>query len=242
MPEMRVSAAYQPAGDQPQAIEKLVAGLRRGERTRRCSAPPAPARPSPLANVIEQISNPTLVLAHNKTLAAQLYKEFREFFPHNAVQYFVCYYDYYQPEAYIPGLGHSTSRRTRSINEDIDRLRLAATVAPVRAPRRRHRRLGLVHLRPGLARRLQASMMVCLGWARSTDRDDAPAQAGRHPVRSATTSLSSRGTFRVRGDVIELLPAYAETAYRIELFGDEVESISHFNPLTGEVLRPAGRR
>ncbi len=195
-----------------------------------------------MARVVERVQKPTLVIAHNKTLAAQLCNEFREYFPHNAVEYFVSYYDYYQPEAYLPA-SDTYIEKDSSINDDIDRLRHAATAALFSRKDVADRRLGVVHLRHGLAR--HATSGWCCSWPPA--RSIPARRSSRSWSRSSTPRndvLLGRGKFRVRGDVIEVQPANMETAYRISLFGDEVESIVHFDPLTGEMpgpARPPGR-
>ena len=193
-----------------------------------------------MANVIARAQKPTLVIAHNKTLAAQLCNEFREFLPDNAVEYFVSYYDYYQPEAYLPART-CTSRRTR---RSTTRSTACATPRPrpAHAPRRGHRRQRVLHLRPGLARGLPATAWCCC----RTGDDDRPrrgaAQAGGHPVRSATTSSPARGKFRVRGDSLEIWPADEDNAVRVELWGDEVEQIVTLRPAHRRGARPAAAR
>ena len=187
-----------------------------------------------MAHVIARLDKPTLVISHNKTLAAQLYEEFKELFPDNAVEYFVSYYDYYQPEAYIPQRDIYIEKDA-SRNDDLDRLRLSATDQPVQPARRGHRRQRLVHLRAGLARRSTRRWSSPSAWAtRSTatscSRSFVDLQYDRNDVDF------KRGTFRVRGDMVEIYPAYEEFGYRVEFFGDEVDAIHLINPLTGEVL------
>ena len=180
------------------------------------------------------MNRPALVLAHNKTLAAQLYQEFKAFFPENAVEYFVSYYDYYQPEAYVPQ-SDTYIEKESTINDEIDRMRLSRHPQPLRAARRGDRGLRVLHLRPGLAGGLLRHAAV-----RAAGGDPGPRRSccpsWWTPATTATTSTSRRGTFRVRGDVIEIVPAYEETGIRIELFGDEVEPIASFDPLTGKTL------
>ena len=189
-----------------------------------------------MANVMAQVNRPTLILAPNKTLAAQLYGEFKEFFPDNAVEYFVTYYDYYQPEAYIPQ-SDTYIEKDSSINEAIDKMRHAATRSLFDPARRDHRGLGLLHLRPGLARGLPraCSSISKQGWRRT---------AGRRSCAKLVEMLYERndidfhrGTFRVRGDVVEIFPAYEEDrAIRIEFFGDAVEAIREIDPLRGKTI------
>ena len=233
MPEMRVSAAYQPTGDQPRAIGELKQCITRGDRFQTLLGATGTGKTHTVARVVEQVQKPTLVIAHNKTLAAQLCNEFREYFPHNAVEYFVSYYDYYQPEAYLP-TSDTYIEKDSSINDDIDRLRHAATAA-------------LFTRRDVLI----VASVSCIYGMGSPDRYEQMvlflAVGDEHPRERMLQKLVSiqysrndvvlgRGKFRVRGDVIEVQPANMETAYRISLFGDEVESISHFDPISGEVL------
>jgi excinuclease ABC subunit B len=233
MAELRTTSAYQPTGDQPQAIEKLAESILAGEQFQTLVGATGTGKTATMAWTIEKIQRPALVIAHNKTLAAQLCNEFREFFPHNAVEYFVSYYDYYQPEAYVPQADLYIEKDS-SRNDDIARLRLAATsslftrrdvvvVASVSciyglgSPEEWRERMiyvevGAEHDRDLLLRKLIDSQYV---------RND---------------TMLGRGRFRVKGDVVEVQPANQETAYRISFFGDEVEGMTHFDPLTGEVL------
>ena len=185
-----------------------------------------------MASVIEKIQRPTLVLAHNKTLAAQLYAEFREFFPDNAVEYFVSYFDYYQPEAYLPR-SDTYIEKDSSRNDEIDKL-ARGDARPLRAPRRHHRGLGLVHLRPRRAGRLRRHRPQAAGGGQY--RRDAVL---RHLVDlqyQRNDAQLTRARFRVRGDTLELQPASEERVIRVEFFGDEVERITELDPLTGELL------
>jgi len=233
MAEFRLVTPFQPTGDQPQAIEKLVEGLRRGYRHQTLLGATGTGKTFTMANVIAAVQRPTLVLAPNKTLAAQLYAEFREFFPHNAVEYFVSYYDYYQPEAYVPQTDTYIEKETE-INDEIDRLRLAATRA--------------VRTRRDVIIVASVSCIYGIGSPEEWDKSILALRRGqtvrrdkilRHLVdlqydRNDVTLV--RGTFRARGDIIEVFPAYEEFAVRIELFGDEVDRIVEFDPLTGEIL------
>ncbi|MCX7624140.1 MAG: excinuclease ABC subunit UvrB [Thermomicrobium sp.] len=233
MAEFRLVTPFQPTGDQPQAIAKLVEGLQRGYRHQTLLGATGTGKTFTMANVIAAVQRPTLVLAPNKTLAAQLYAEFREFFPHNAVEYFVSYYDYYQPEAYIPQTDTYIEKETQ-INDEIDRLRLAATRA--------------VRTRRDVIIVASVSCIYGIGSPEEWDKSILAIRRGqtvrrdkilRHLVdlqydRNDVTLV--RGTFRARGDVIEVFPAYEEFAVRIELFGDEVDRIVEFDPLTGEIL------
>jgi excinuclease ABC subunit B len=224
---------FQPTGDQPQAIEQLVEGLQRGYRHQTLLGATGTGKTFTMACVIARWQRPTLVLAPNKTLAAQLYSEFREFFPRNAVEYFVSYYDYYQPEAYIPQTDTYIEKETE-INDEIDRLRLAATRA--------------VRTRRDVIIVASVSCIYGIGSPEEWDKSILALRRGqvvrrdkilRHLVdlqydRNDMTLV--RGTFRARGDLIEVFPAYEEFAVRIELWGDEVERIIEFDPLTGEIL------
>jgi len=230
MTEFRLEADYQPAGDQPKAIEALVQGVRENKQNQVLLGVTGSGKTFTMANVIAQLNRPTLVLSHNKTLAAQLYGEFREFFPHNAITYFVSYYDYYQPEAYIPQRDIYIEKDA-SINEEIDRLRLLATSALV--SRRDVIVVASVSCIYGLGSpKDYLEMMVPLQVGHEIDRDDLLLSLVNIQYERNDLELA-RGKFRVRGDVIEVWPAYEEFAYRIELWGDEVEKLSMIDPLTG---------
>ncbi len=233
MPPLKTSADYAPTGDQPRAIEELSAGLLAGERYQTLLGATGTGKTATMAWIIEEVQKPALIIAHNKTLAAQLCNEFREFFPHNAVEYFVSYYDYYQPEAYVPQADLYIEKDS-SQNDDIARLRLAATsalftrrdvivVASVSCiyglgspeewrDRMTYLEVGSEHDRDLVLRKLIDSQYV---------RNDA---------------VLGRGRFRVKGDVVEVQPANQETAYRVSFFGDEVEQITHFDPISGEIF------
>jgi excinuclease ABC subunit B len=225
---------FQPAGDQPQAIEALVGGLRAGRRDQVLMGVTGSGKTFTMANVIQAVQRPALVLSHNKTLAAQLYAEFKEFFPHNAVHYFVSYYDYYQPEAYIPQRDIYIEKDA-SINQEIDRLRLASTSALV--SRRDVIVVASVSCIYGLGSPDDyKAMMVGLARGMVVDRDAVLAklvdvQYERNDVEFA------RGKFRVRGDCVEVWPSYEEFALRIEFWGDEVEQLSIIHPASGETVR-----
>ncbi|HVJ85044.1 MAG TPA: excinuclease ABC subunit UvrB [Caulifigura sp.] len=229
MPQFQLSSQFAPAGDQPQAIEALVRGLQEGKRDQVLLGATGTGKTFTMANIINQVQRPALVLAHNKTLAAQLYGEFRDFFPNNAVSYFVSYYDYYQPEAYIPQRDIYIEKDA-SINEEIDRLRLLATSALV--SRRDVIVVASVSCIYGLGSpKDYLEMMVPVTVGQSIDRDEMlrkliDIQYERNDFEP------SRGKFRVRGDVIEVWPAYEEFAYRIELWGDEVDKLSIIDPVT----------
>ena len=232
MPDLRVTAAYKPTGDQPRAIAELTASLQAGNRFQTLLGATGTGKTATMAWVIEQLQRPALVIAHNKTLAAQLCNEFREFFPDNAVEYFVSYYDYYQPEAYVPQADLYIEKDS-SRNDDIDRLRHAATSNLL--SRRDVVIVASVSCIYGLGSPEEyEKRVVILSVGEEHDRDAVLRRLiDTQYVRNDT--LLGRGRFRVKGDVIEVQPASAETAYRISLFGDEVEQITHFDPLTGEV-------
>jgi excinuclease ABC subunit B len=231
--EFSLQAPFQPAGDQPKAIAELMAGLDRNDRFQALLGVTGSGKTMTMANVIAQYGKPTLVLSHNKTLAAQLYGEIKSFFPQNAVEYFISYYDYYQPEAYVPTTD-TYIEKDASINEDIDRLRLRATsslmersdviiVATVSA---------IYGLGDPVSYREQ---MVTITAGSRINRDDllrslVKIQYNRNDV------AFERGTFRVRGDTVEIFPAYEEQGVRVELWGDEVERVSKINVLTGETI------
>jgi excinuclease ABC subunit B len=233
MPRFQLVSDFRPTGDQPTAIQQLIEGLNQGDRFQTLLGATGTGKTFTVAHIVEKTQRPTLVLVHNKTLAAQLYAEFKELFPHNAVEYFVSYYDYYQPEAYVPR--HDLYiEKDASINDEIDRLRLAATSA-------------LLSRKDVL---IVASVSAIYGMGN-------PEDYGRFVVRLARGETRRRdlilrhlvhihyerndfelrlGRFRVRGDTLEIMPAYADLAYRIEFFGDEIERITEIDPLTGEVL------
>jgi excinuclease ABC subunit B len=225
---------FSPAGDQPQAIEALVKGLREGRKHQVLMGVTGSGKTFTMANVIQQIQKPTLVISHNKTLAAQLYAEFREFFPHNAVHYFVSYYDYYQPEAYIPQRDIYIEKDA-SINADIDRLRLAATSALV--SRRDVIIVASVSCIYGLGSPEDyRDMMVALKRGERIDRDELLSKLVDIQYERNDVAFE-RTRFRVRGDCVELWPSYEEYAVRIELWGDEVEALALINPASGQVIR-----
>jgi excinuclease ABC subunit B len=232
--DFKLVAPYQPLGDQPRAIRELTEGVTRGDRYQTLLGVTGSGKTFTMANVIQAAKRPTLVISHNKTLAAQLYAEFRSFFPENAVGYFVSYYDYYQPEAYVP---HSNTyiEKDASVNDDIDRLRLAATSALFE--RRDVIVVASVSCIYGLGSPedfRREMLMVSVG--EKVARETILAQLV-HNLYTRNDVELTRGTFRARGDVVEVHPAYEETAIRIELFGDDVERISVFDPLTGKTLK-----
>jgi excinuclease ABC subunit B len=229
----KLNPAYSPTADQPQAIESLAAGLDAGERVETLLGATGTGKTFTMAGVIERVQRPALVIAHNKTLAAQLCNEFREFFPENAVEYFVSYYDYYQPEAYVPAQDLYIEKDS-SINDEIDRLRHAATASLL--ARRDVVIVASVSCIYGIGSpELYKRQMQLFQVGKWIERDDLFRKlVGMQYGRNDT--VLSRGTFSVKGEVMEIWPAYAETSYRIQLFGDEVEGIQHFDPLTGEIL------
>ncbi len=233
MPPFRFSGAFSPTGDQPHAIAEIVDGVSGGERFVTLLGATGTGKTATMAFAVEKLQRPTLVIAHNKTLAAQLCNEFREFFPDNAVEYFVSYYDYYQPEAYLPQ-SDTYIEKDAVVNDDIDRLRHAATsslltrkdvliVASVSciyglgSPDEYQEQLAILRVGEETGREFLLRKLVDIQYRRND-------------------VVLGRGTFRARGDVIELQPAYMETAFRVSLFGDEVEAITHFDPITGEIL------
>lgn len=232
--EFTVKSAYQPAGDQPEAIKKLVDGLHAGLAAQTLLGVTGSGKTFTIANVISQVQRPTIVLAHNKTLAAQLYGEFREFFPDNAVEYFVSYYDYYQPEAYVPS-SDTFIEKDASINQHIEQMRLSATKALME--RKDVIVVATVSAIYGLGDP-ESYLKMVLHLVRG-DRVDQRAVLRRlaELQYSRNDSVFQRATYRVRGDVIDIYPADSDNeAVRVELFDDEVENISLFDPLTGEVF------
>ena len=231
MAKFEVISDYKPAGDQPQAIEKLARGIEDGLRAQVLLGVTGSGKTYTMAKVIEAVQRPTLVLAHNKTLAAQLCEEFKEFFPNNAVEYFVSYYDYYQPEAYIP---HTDTyiEKDASTNEEIDRLRLSATCALLE--RRDVIVVSSVSCIYGLGEPEDfAKMMISLRPGMVLDRGELLRRLVE--IRYERNDVAfARNMFRVRGDTVEIYPAYwKDTAIRVEFFGDEIDRISHINPVTG---------
>ena len=235
MPDFKVVSEYEPAGDQPQAIDKLAQGIENGLRAQVLKGVTGSGKTYTMAKVIERVNRPTLVLAHNKTLAAQLCEEFREFFPHNAVEYFVSYYDYYQPEAYIP---HTDTyiAKDAATNDEIDRLRLSATCALLE--RRDVIVVSSVSCIYGLGEPDDfANLVVSLRVGAEWDRDELLRRLVE--IRYERNDIAfERNMFRVRGDTVEIYPAYyRDHAIRVEFFGDEIDRISDFNPVTGSVNR-----
>ena len=228
-----LKAPYKPTGDQPQAIEQLVKGFKEGNQCQTLLGVTGSGKTFTMANVIQQLQKPTLVIAHNKTLAAQLYGEFKEMFPDNAVEYFVSYYDYYQPEAYVPS-SDTYIAKDSSVNEEIDKLRLSATAALIE--RRDVIVIASVSCIYGLGEPENfEQMMVSLRPGMEKDRDEVLRQL--IDIQYDRNDMDfKRGTFRVRGDTVEIVPAdRGDTAIRVEFFGDEIDRISEIDMLTGEV-------
>ena len=233
MEKFKLVAPYAPTGDQPEAIRQLVAGIQRGDKEQTLLGVTGSGKTFTMANVIAQVNKPTLVLAHNKTLAAQLCSEFREFFPENAVEYFVSYYDYYQPEAYIPSTD-TYIEKDSAINDEIDRLRHSATSAL--SERRDVIIVASVSCIYTLGDPIDyRSMVISLRQGMQKERDELLHKLVELQYERNDISLT-RNKFRVRGDVVEVYPAYSEnTLFRIEFFGDEIDRISEIHALTGEV-------
>jgi excinuclease ABC subunit B len=233
MPEFQLVSDFKMTGDQPQAVQKLVDGVREGVAQQTLLGVTGSGKTFTMANIIQEVQRPTLVLAHNKTLAAQLASEFKEFFPHNAVEYFVSYYDYYQPEAYVPQ-SDTYVEKDSSVNEELDKLRLAATTS-------------LLTRRDVL---IVASVSCIYGLGDPSDYFNLVAKLSVGEIRDRSRLLRqlvdmqyerndydlARGKFRVRGDTLEIVPAYEDLAVRIQFFGDEIEKIIEIDPLTGELL------
>src|SRR5436309_10930805 len=233
MRRLQLDATYAPTADQPQAIASLAQGIEAGERAMTLLGATGTGKTMTMAATIEAVQRPSLIIAHNKTLAAQLCNEFRTYFPRNSVEYFVSYYDYYQPEAYVPSKDLYIEKDS-SINEEIDRLRHAATAG--------------LFARRDVIIVASASCIFGIGSPETydenmqllrkgdyLDRDELLRKLVRMQYTRNDTALG-RGTFRVRGETLEVFPAYAETAFRATLFGDEVERLQHFDPLTGELI------
>ena len=233
MPDFKLTSKYQPAGDQPKAIASLIDGLNRGDREQTLLGVTGSGKTFTMANIVQELQRPTLVLSHNKTLAAQLYGEFKTFFPDNAVQYFVSYYDYYQPEAYIPR-SDTFIEKDSAINEEIDRLRHAATMSLL--TRRDVLIVASVSCIYGLGNVSDYTAMTVEVKVGETKRRDKLLRQLTDIQYQRNDLDFSRGKFRVRGDSVEIYPIGEETAYRLEFFGDELERIRQIDPLTGEQL------
>ncbi|MEO1288691.1 MAG: excinuclease ABC subunit UvrB, partial [Chloroflexota bacterium] len=233
MPKLNLVSDFAPTGDQPQAIEKLVANLENEAKYQTLLGATGTGKTFTISQVIQATQRPTLVLAHNKTLAAQLYAEFKEMFPNNAVEYFVSYYDYYQPEAYVPRMDLFIEKSTQ-INDQIERLRLSTSAS--------------LFTRRDVIIVASVSCIYGLGDPQSWQNASVPLAVGEEKRRdkilrdlvriqyNRNDQVLKRGAFRVRGDTLELIPGYSETAYRVAMFGDEIERITEFDPLTGEIL------
>ena len=236
--DFRLVSGFEPKGDQPRAIEELVAGLNRGDPYQVLLGVTGSGKTFTIAKVVETVNRPSLVMAHNKTLAAQLYQEFKGFFPDNAVEYFVSYYDYYQPEAYVPTTDTYIEKEA-TINDEIDRMRLSATRSLFE--RRDVLIVASVSCIYGLGSpEAYYGMLLIVEEGETVDRSKILRKLVEIQYERNDYDLK-RGTFRVRGDVVEIIPAYEDAGVRIELFGDEVESISQIDPLTGKVLGPLKR-
>lgn len=230
--EFKLTSDYQPTGDQPQAIKQLVAGLQAGDAAQVLLGVTGSGKTFTIANVIQQTQRPTLVLSHNKTLAAQLYGEFKQFFPENSVEYFISYYDYYQPEAFIPSSG-TYIEKDLSINEEIEKLRLSATSS-------------LLSGRRDVIVVASVSCIYGIGNPEEFSKNILRLQEGDRIPRnqllfklvdilySRTQQELTRGTFRVKGDTVDVFVAYADFGYRIIFWGDEIESIQRIEPDTGK--------
>src|SRR5580704_3448215 len=233
MPKFELDATYSPTADQPEAIARLAESVEGGERFLTLLGATGTGKTMTMAGIVERVQKPALVIAHNKTLAAQLCNEFRTYFPRNAVEYFVSYYDYYQPEAYVPSKDLYIEKDS-AINQEIDRLRHSATAALF--ARRDVLIVASVSCIYGLGSpEVYDDNLQTLHKGEFIDRDGLLRKLVSIQYTRNDTALG-RGTFRVRGETLEVFPAYAETAYRVVLFGDEVEHLQHFDPLTGEVI------
>jgi excinuclease ABC subunit B len=236
--DFQLVTSYTPRGDQPRAIDELMRGLAAGEKHQVLLGVTGSGKTFTMAKIIEQSNRPALILAHNKTLAAQLYHEFKQFFPNNAVEYFVSYYDYYQPEAYIPA-GDLYIEKEATVNEELDKLRLSATRSLFE--RRDAIIVSSVSCIYGLGSpEAYYGMLLLLEKGQKISRKDITRRLVEILYERNDTDFR-RGTFRVRGDVIEVYPTYDETAYRIELFGDEIESLAQIDPLFGTVKQKYAR-
>src|SRR6187455_1882194 len=232
--DFNLVSPYTPRGDQATAIEQLVDGLKEGEKHQVLLGVTGSGKTFTMAKIVERLNRPTLVLAHNKTLAAQLYQEFRSFFPNNAVEYFVSYYDYYQPEAYIAATDTYIEKES-TINDEIDRMRLSATRSLFE--RRDVLIVASVSCIYGLgSTEAYYGMLLPLERGQRIARDEILRKLVE--IQYERNDLEfGRGTFRVRGDIVEVYPSYEEQGLRIELFGDDVDALASFDPLTGKTLR-----
>ena len=231
MDHFKLVSEYQPTGDQPQAIQQLVAGFREGNQCQTLLGVTGSGKTFTMANVIQQLNKPTLIIAHNKTLAAQLYGEMKEFFPENAVEYFVSYYDYYQPEAYVPS-SDTYIAKDSSVNEEIDKLRLSATSSLIE--RRDVIVVSSVSCIYGLGSpKDYERMIIALRPGMQKDRDEVIRELIDIQYQRNEIDFH-RGSFRVHGDVLEIIPAeVSDLAVRVEFFGDEIDRITQVDVLTG---------
>src|SRR5579864_5717286 len=236
--DFKLQSDYQPRGDQVTAIDELLRGVNDGEKHQVLLGVTGSGKTFTMAKVVEAVNRPTLVLAHNKTLAAQLYHEFRNFFPQNAVEYFVSYYDYYQPEAYVPATDVYIEKEATT-NEEIDKLRLSATRSLFE--RRDCLIVASVSCIYGLGSpEAYYGMLLLLEKGQKVSRQDITRKLVEI-LYERNEGDFRRGVFRVRGDVIEVFPTYEDNAYRIEMWGDQVESMSQIDPLFGQVKRTYDR-
>lgn len=232
--DFKIVSEFKPTGDQPSAIKKLVAGISAEERYQTLLGVTGSGKTFTVANVVEEVQRPTLVLCHNKTLAAQLYSEFKTFFPDNAVEYFVSYYDYYQPEAFIPSSG-TYIEKDLSINEEIEKMRLSTT-SSLLSGRRDIIVIASVSCLYGIGNPVEFQKNVIrLEQDQVIARTDLLKQLVQS-LYSRTTAEFNRGNFRIKGDTLDVFPSYADTAFRIHFFGDEIEEIERFNPVDGRVI------
>ncbi len=232
--KFKIESEYKPTGDQPNAIKQLVSGIEKNDRFQTLLGVTGSGKTFTVANVIEDVQKPTLVLAHNKTLAAQLYSEFKQFFPNNAVEYFVSYYDYYQPEAFIPSSG-TYIEKDLSINDEIEKLRLSTT-SSLLSGRRDVIVVASVSCLYGIGNPVEFRKNVV-----SIERDMEISRTKF--LHSLVQSLYSRteaefvhGNFRIKGDTVDVFPSYADNAFRIHFFGDEIEEIEAFDPATNDII------
>ena len=237
--QFKIKSDYKPTGDQPQAIKELVEGIKTNEKYQTLLGVTGSGKTFTAANVIEQVQRPTLVLAHNKTLAAQLYSEFKQFFPDNAVEYFVSYYDYYQPEAFIPSSG-TYIEKDLSINEEIEKLRLSTT-SSLLSGRRDVLVVASVSCMYGIGNPVEFKKNVI-----SVKKDQQISRTKLlhrlvQSLYSRTTAEFGRGSFRIKGDTVDVFPSYADDAFRIHFFGDEIEEIEAFNPNTNAIIQKYDR-
>ncbi|MBS3738167.1 MAG: DEAD/DEAH box helicase family protein, partial [Psychroflexus sp.] len=232
--KFNLKSDFKPTGDQPQAIKKITEGLNHNERFQTLLGVTGSGKTFTMANVVEKVEKPTLVLAHNKTLAAQLYNEFKEFFPENAVEYFVSYYDYYQPEAFIPS-SNTYIEKDLSINEEIEKLRLSTT-SSLLSGRRDVLVVASVSCLYGIGNPLEFQKnVITLEIHQEISRTEFLKRLVQS-LYSRTTAEFTRGNFRIKGDTVDVFPGYADIAYRIHFFGDEIEEIEAFDVQSYEIL------